>query len=51
MSLADQISLFSEHTNLPSFFCQKGEDLLPLFPNMLESLHNEYPLRGEIISV
>ena len=42
MSPADKISLsrplFSEHKNLPHFFCQKEEDLLLSFHIMLEGL-------------
>ena len=38
MSPADKIAKFSEHKNLPRFFCQKEEDLPFLFHKMLEGL-------------
>ena len=39
MSPADQISLYFESIKIFHVFCQKEEDLLPLFHKMLEGLH------------
>ena len=37
------ITTFSKHKNLPHFFCQKEEDLQPVFQKMLEGLSNSTP--------
>ena len=48
MSPADQISLYLSSIKMFRFFCQKEEDLLPLFHKMLEGLsmlHHDHEFR------